>query len=128
MKQFRIITRRAVTTLGAAVLAFPAVILAQTQTGTLPNTPVGKDSLTAEEIVSIIKKITGWMQGIFFLLATIFILYAAFTYLTSGGDEEKTKKAKSTIVFAIIAVAVALLATAVTPLVQTFLGTSISTP
>ena len=127
MKQFRIITRRAVTTLGAAVLAFPAVILAQ-QTGTLPDTPVGKSSLTAEEIVTIIKKVTGWMQGIFFLLATIFILYAAFTYLTSGGDEEKTKKAKNIIVFAIIAIAVALLATAVTPLVQTFLGTDISTP
>ena len=127
MKQFRIITRRAVTTLGAAVLAFPAVIFAQ-QTGTLPDTPVGKSSLTAEEIVTIIKKVTGWMQGIFFLLATIFILYAAFTYLTSGGDEEKTKKAKNIIVFAIIAIAVALLATAVTPLVQTFLGTDISTP
>jgi len=128
MKQFRIITRRAVTTLGVAVLAFPAVILAQTQTGTLPDAPVGKDSLTAEEIVTIIKKVTGWMQGIFFLLATIFILYAAFTYLTSGGDEEKTKKAKNIIVFAIIAIAVALLATAITPLVQTFLGTDISTP
>jgi len=78
-------------------------------------------TINAEYVQKIIEKITGWMQGIFFLIAVIFIIYAAFVYLTSAGNEEKIKKAKSIIIYAIVAIAVALLATAVKQFVDTFL-------
>jgi len=101
-----------------ALLIAPAVSLAQG----LPNQPEGKTTLTDSEVFGYITKITGWMQGIFFLIAVIFIIYAAFVYLTSAGNEEKIKKAKSIIIYAIVAIAIALLATAVKPFVSGFLG------
>lgn len=101
-----------------ALLFAPAISLAQ-----ISDTPVDSPTpLTEDSIEKIINKIIGWMQGIFFLIAVIFIIYAAFVYLTSAGNEEKIKKAKSIIIYAIVAIAVALLATAVKEFVVSFLG------
>ncbi|PIP30190.1 hypothetical protein COX26_00085 [Candidatus Jorgensenbacteria bacterium CG23_combo_of_CG06-09_8_20_14_all_54_14] len=70
-------------------------------------------------IITWITTAGNWFFGILVALAVIFILYAAFLYLTSGGDEEKVKKAKSYLVYAIIAVAIGLLARGIVYLVAT---------
>lgn len=47
---------------------------------------------------------------IILIIAFIFLLYAAFLFITSGGSEETTKKARSLLIFSLIGLAVALLA------------------
>lgn len=60
------------------------------------------------------------MQYLLFALAALFIVMAAFTYLLAGGDPEKTSKAKNQVVFSIIAIAIALLATGIVLVVKSF--------
>jgi uncharacterized membrane protein len=57
-------------------------------------------------------------------LAVVFGVVAAFRYLTSAGEPEKVKKATSTILYAAIAIGVALLARAIPLIVASFFGAS----
>ena len=75
-------------------------------------------------IPNILNSIINWATGLLILLAVIFVVYAAFLYLTSGGDDEKVKTAKKFIVFAAVAVVVALLARGVVYIVQQLIPTS----
>lgn len=63
-----------------------------------------------------------WIDGIFWVLAIIFLLYAAFLYLTAAGSEEKLEKAKHALIYAIIACVIAILAFAVQPFLQSIFG------
>ena len=65
-------------------------------------------SLTGVE--GVISRIVNWITGLFFVVAVLYIFYAAYLFLTSGGDEEKIKLAKTQLLYSIIAIAVALLA------------------
>jgi amino acid transporter len=61
------------------------------------------------------------MYTLIFIFAVVFILLAAYTFVTSSGDEKKVEKAKKQIWYAVIAVAVALLSVSFTVLIQNFL-------
>ncbi|MGB9681333.1 MAG: hypothetical protein ACPLXL_02205 [Minisyncoccia bacterium] len=63
-----------------------------------------------------------WFFNIVIILCIIFIIYAGFTYVTSGGDPGKTKKALQILIYALIGLAVAILAKALINLVSHFLG------
>ncbi len=64
-------------------------------------------------IVKIIDRIIDYIFAFLILLATVMVLYAAYLYLTAGGDEGNIGKAKNAIIYAAVGVAVALLAKAV---------------
>ena len=101
-------------------LPFLAVAMIPLATHAQPETsPI--DSVTDVEVV--LNNIVRWAQVIFFILAALFIIFAAFEYLTAGGDDEKVKKAKNMLIYAIVAIAVALVAGGMKALVGTFLGT-----
>ncbi len=108
----------------SAVLATPVLAGAQ-------NPPVLPDSTqTVQNYGTLVDKfniVGNWMFGILLLLAVIFIVYAAFLYLTSGGDEDKTKTAKNYIIYAVIAIAVAILARGIIAVVGSFFGVSVPT-
>lgn len=113
---------------GAAIaVVFPLVAAAQGGGG---GVPVPTDVLTGgiSDVYGWVSTLANWLFGLVLALAVIFILYAAFMYLTSGGDEEKVKKAKQFLVYAIIAIAIGLLARGIVALVQTFFGQSVQTP
>ncbi|MGB9681332.1 MAG: hypothetical protein ACPLXL_02200 [Minisyncoccia bacterium] len=64
-----------------------------------------------------------WFFNIVIILCIIFIIYAGFTYVTSGGDPGKTKKALQLLIYALIGLAVAILSKALIKLVATqFIG------
>jgi len=92
----------------AALSLAPYLALAQFG-GTPPTEPpiVGN---TYGGIIDIFKTISGWMLGILIAVAVIFLIYAAFLYLTSGGEQESLTKAKNFLIYAIIAIGVGLLA------------------
>ena len=72
--------------------------------------------------IGLIEKAANWLLYIVIALAVIFIIYAGFLYLTSGGDEDKTKAAKNYIIYAIIGIAIALLARGIVLLAKNFIG------
>ncbi|OGG37957.1 hypothetical protein A2127_00910 [Candidatus Jorgensenbacteria bacterium GWC1_48_12] len=65
---------------------------------------------TGSDILGLIRTITNWFAAVFFAIAVIFIILAAFGYLTAGGDEEKVGSAKKKLVYAVVAIVVAALA------------------
>lgn len=94
----------------------PAVALAATDFEE-PPAPVTGPS----DIVDIIETVAGWMFGILIALAVVFLLYAAFLYLMSAGDQTKTAKAKNVLIYAIWALVIAVLAGGVAVFVKDFL-------
>jgi uncharacterized membrane protein len=58
-------------------------------------------------------------------LAIIFIIIAAYKYLTAGGDESKVSSAHKTLIYALVAIAVGLLAQGLVYLVAELVGASL---
>ena len=101
-----------------SLLTLPLMGMAQV----IPPSPISGVPETGSELIDLIGKIATWIAIIFFAVAVIFIIIAAFGYLTSGGDPEKVGGAKNKIVFAIVAIIVAALAFAIPRLVLNLLG------
>lgn len=97
-------------------LVTPLIGLAQT-----PVTPTGPTSV--REVVALFAKALGVIQVVFFIVAAIFIIIAAFKYLTAQGDPEKAGEARQMLIYAIIAIAVALLTFVIDEIIGNFLGT-----
>ena len=91
------------------VAGLPFIALAQ---GTLPAGTGGITAptiqATAVDVGVIINNITSWVSGLLIAVAVLFVIYAAYLYLTSAGDAEKVKAASNYILYAVIAVVVAL--------------------
>lgn len=102
---------------GALVLLLvPA--LAAAQLGAPEQPPVVISDIGG--VFGLIDKAIQWIFGILLVLAVIFLLYSAFLYLTSGGEDEKVKKAKGFLLYSIIAIVVALVARGIIALVRNF--------
>jgi len=101
------------------LVALPLIAAGQT-----PPAPTYNSTITGfNSVTSFINVIVGgWIFWLLMVFVVIFILYAAFLYLTSGGDPEKTGKAKGVIIYAVIALAVALLAKAIVAIVTSALN------
>ena len=73
-------------------------------------------------LLNTVFTVTNWIFYILTLLAVLFIIYGGFTYLTSSGDPTKSAKGKGILTYAIIGLAIALLAKFVPSLVKFVLG------
>ena len=76
---------------------------------------------TVGGLADVLKGVIRWIYIIFFVIAVMFIIFAAFSYLTAGGDPEQVSKAKSRIIYAAVAIAVALLAVGFEVIIRNFL-------
>jgi len=112
----------------AAALAFGILpSFAQVVPGQIPGPIVettGPTTITGW--VDVLLTVVQWIYTLIFILAVLFILIAAFYFITSGGDSEKTGKAKSMLLYAIIGIAVALLSFAIVSLVRNSLATGLT--
>lgn len=80
---------------------------------TIPSlTPVDKTpgSDYPQTLVTNIIEYVLWFLG---ALAVIFVIYGGILYITSGGDADKTKKARDTLLYAVIGIIVVVLAVAI---------------
>jgi len=97
-----------------------ALVLGQVPDTDIPGiSPVGPQ--TVGGVFGLVKQVIRWIYILFFIVAVFFILMAAFAYLTSAGDEAKVAEVKTRLIYAVIAIAVALLAVGVQQIVQNFL-------
>lgn len=83
------------------------------------GTPTGVRSLS--DIYQKVVTLVNWVIGLFFVGAILSLFYAAFLYLTAGGDSTKIEPAKNQLIYSIIAITVALLAGSVRFIVENFL-------
>ncbi len=85
--------------------------------GDVPNPP--DPSITSYcELICKITLVAQWMYGILMILGVIFVLYAAFLYLISQGSDERIGTAKKVLIYAIVALVIAVLAWGVSGLVE----------
>ena len=109
---------------GAPALALALPVFASAQIQPAP--------VEAPSSISNINQITGgagiictainWIFWLLIVLTIVFVLVAAFKYLTAAGDPEKVKAAGSTLLYAAIAVVVALIAKGLPLIVSSFIG------
>ena len=85
--------------------------------------PVESPIQSLGDVQKVLNSVATWLSTFFFIIAIIFIILAAFQYLTASGDEDKIKKAKQQLIYAIVAIVVALLATGIDNIIGTFLDT-----
>jgi len=86
---------------------------------TIPN-PLGEGT----EISDIIAKITNLLAGIGSGVAVIMIIWGGIQYMTAGGSEENVAKAKKTITWAIVGLAILWSAKFIIDLIQYVLKSS----
>ncbi len=79
---------------------------------------------TAGGILDVIANIVRWVYILFFIIAVLLIIFAAFNYLTAGDQADKIRLARNQLIYAAVAIAVALLSVGVTAIIQNFLETS----
>jgi heme/copper-type cytochrome/quinol oxidase subunit 2 len=93
--------------LGALSLNLLFVRFANAQTLPPPPSPVQNST----GLMNVLCSFIAYFFWIVIIISVIFVLYAAFSYVTAGDDTEKTTKARKTLTYAAIGIAVALLAT-----------------
>lgn len=96
------------------ILTVPLIVGAA-DTVTIPN-PLKTDSITG-----LIGIIGGILQVAAVTIGVIMIIIAGIQYMTSAGNEEKAKKAKQTIVYTLIGVAIVTAANFIVQLVSEIL-------
>jgi len=70
------------------------------------------------QVLNVVRYVVKLVYWLFFLVAVLFIILAAFNYLTAGGDPAKVKKASNQLIYAVVAVAVALIAWGIESIVR----------
>lgn len=91
--------------------------------------PIGEIPAATEvgSIWDILINALNWFFNIVIILAAIMIVYAGFRYVTAAGNPDATKAAMNTLVYALIGVAIALLAKGLIYIVSQFIiGAGIS--
>jgi hypothetical protein len=81
-----------------------------------------KKEYNEQWLYGLLKNIIGIGKNILFILAVGLILWAAFSFLTSSGDEKRIAKAKNTLIYAIVAIILGLLAFVITGFIANLIG------
>lgn len=77
--------------------------------------------LKAENFGELIDNIAKWLLNIGVPIGTIMVLWAAVLFMTSAGNDEKVTKAKKTLTWAVIGIAILIIARGVASLIKEFL-------
>lgn len=75
---------------------------------------------TAREIgawLTIVLDVATWIYTIILSASVLMVLYAAFLYLTAGGDPGGVKKASQALIYAIIGIVVSILAFSISKII-----------
>jgi type IV secretory pathway VirB2 component (pilin) len=85
--------------------ATPSTAASPTTGGGTFGNPIGVNSIEA-----VLGNIMTYLQGIAGTIAVIFIIIGGVMYMLSGGSQEATERAKKTVIFAIVGLAIVLAA------------------
>lgn len=108
--------RKVATGLAGILAVAPVVALAEAPP--VPEPPIGDIG----GALNVLCTIFAWLFAFFIVIAVIFVLLAAWKYLTAAGDADKVKSANQSLIYAAVAVGVALIAKGVPTIVSTLMG------
>jgi hypothetical protein len=94
------------------------VSLAQTTAEQLAE---GSPIKEPKDIFRILSKVVSYAYTVFFIVAVLFILIAAFNFLTAKGDSAKVQSARSQITWAVVAIAIALISVGAAQIIKSFI-------
>ncbi len=90
-----------------------------------PPSPVQTFTGTGNSLTCLFARISSAFFWIIMAVAVIYVLLAAYKYLTAGGDETKVKEANNALLYAVIAIVVALIAKGFPSLIASVTNTSL---
>jgi hypothetical protein len=73
------------------------------------------------KIFTILKVVVQYAYRIFFIIAVLYIIIAAFNFLTAKGDAAKVQSARDQIKWAVVAIVIALISVGVAQIIKSFL-------
>jgi hypothetical protein len=97
----------------AQTIALIAIVIPSFALAALPTTVDG--------VAELLNKIAGHLFDFAMIVGIICVLWAAFQYMTAGGSSEKVGDANKIMLYAVIGLAVALLASGVPTIIDNFL-------
>ena len=107
--------RLAVTVGSITLTSAPLLALALYQPA--PNT----SQFGLEGVLQVICRVVDVLFSVLVLVALVYVVLAAFKYLTAGGDPEKVKTANYQLIYAAVAIGIGILARALPLAVSTFI-------
>ncbi|MBI4119887.1 MAG: hypothetical protein HY454_00285 [Parcubacteria group bacterium] len=81
-----------------------------------------RNPIDAENFTAIIVKIADWASAIAVPLMALVVLFAGYTYLTSGGNADQVTRANKTLTWAVAGFIIVLLAKSAAVLIKNILG------
>ncbi len=103
-----------VTTILTVTLFAPMILVAVTGQEGPPDVDV--------DVIVVMNRVVNWVFAFFLVIAVLFIIIAAFQFLTAGGDSTKVSGARDKLLYAAIGIMVAMLSRAIIPMVRMILG------
>lgn len=111
------IEKTGISIISGLFLLLPLLVAAQ---GLVPTAPLISGPT---DIAVLIGKVLGWLANTVLVVGVAMLLYAAILYMTAGASETILAKSKTVLLYAIIGIAVAVLAYSVKPfLITVFQG------
>jgi len=94
----------------------------------LPESQVLATNTGLGTVLTVICTVASWAFYILMALTVVFIIWAAFKYLTAGGESEKVQEANHMIIYAVVAVVVAIVAKYLPRIVAQVMGSQVIIP
>ena len=109
---------------GIKVLARSKVlisVLVLTTLLVLPVMALAVEDAPDVDLWEALERVTNYLFALLIVVAAIFLIAAAFQFITAQGDPEKVKKARDYVLYALIGVVVGVLAKGLITFVQTMI-------
>ena len=84
--------------------------------------PLRDDIQKGEQLVDTVEGVIQWIFVAFLLAAIVFVILAAFQFLSGGGDPQQIVQARQKLIWAAVAVIVATLSRAIPTVVNNIVG------
>lgn len=88
-----------------------------------PFGPIPTGATTGSDFITLILGITDWIFVFLLVLAVIFIVLAAFQFVTAGGDPAQVSQARTKLIYAAIGIIVATLSKGLPIAIRSIIGT-----
>jgi hypothetical protein len=109
-----------VIVLAGGAFATPALA---THGGSHPTKTIPTGITTAGGFIAVLEVITDWIFVFLLVLAVVFIVLAAFQFVTGGGDPSAVSGARTKLIYAAVGIGVAVLARGAPEAVRDMVGT-----
>lgn len=111
----------------ALAISFTSAVFAQAPTTPIVPPGFGANSMTGnitntDTLVGVIMGLVNWVAWFVGLLAVLMGLYAGILFITAGGNAETLTKARNILLYAIVGIAVAILAFSLVAISQSVFG------